>query len=178
MRRIVLILTISLDGFIADTEGGVDWLATPSEDVPADYLELIDSIDCLLMGRETYLTSLNLPGGTDIFEGKEVIVFTHRDDLPTWPGVSFTHEPAETVSARLRQGNGGTIWLFGGGQLATALADAGLIDEYVIVVQPILLGNGIPLWVAPHRLTHLELLSVREWPGGLAELRYRARNRS
>jgi dihydrofolate reductase len=178
MRKIVLILTTSLDGYIADKDGGIEWLAPPPDDPPADYLALIDSIDCLLMGRNTYLTSLNLAGGTDIFEGKDVIVFTQRDDLPTWPGVRFMHEPAAEVSARLRQGDGGTIWLFGGGLLATSLADAGLVDEFVIVVQPVVLGDGIPLWIAPHKFAQLELLSVREWPGGLAELHYRARNRS
>lgn len=178
MRSLALVLTTSLDGYIADENGGVDWLAPPLDELPVDYAALMDSIDCLLMGRETYLTSLTLPGGTDMFAGKNVIVFTSHRHLPPWPGVTFVHEPAEQFTRTLKERAGGSIWLFGGGQLATALSDARLVDEYVIVVQPMLLGAGIPLWSSPHARTELELLRAREWPGGLAELHYRPRTRS
>ena len=175
MRPVVLILTVSLDGFIADVCDGVDWLVEPPEKAPADYVELIGSVDCLIMGSSTYLVSLQLDGGTHIFEGKDVYVFTSRADLPEWPGVTFVHEPAEAFVATLRETEGATIWLFGGGRLATALSDAALVDEYLIVVQPVLLGDGVPLWVSPHGRTDLKLVTARPWPGGLAELRYRRR---
>ncbi len=173
MRPLVLILTASLDGFIADPEGGVEWLGAPPSEVPADYLELMDGIDALVMGRGTYEVSLALDGGTDVFADKEVYVFTSRDDLLPFPGVTFVDEAAEPYVRRLKESEGETIWLFGGGVLATALSDAGLVDEYLIAVQPILLGDGIPLWVTPHGTTPLELVHARAWAGGIAELRYR-----
>jgi dihydrofolate reductase len=176
MRPVLLLLTMSLDGFIADVDDGVEWLCAPPEDPPSDYLELLDTIDCLVMGAGTYLVSLDLVGGTDIFEGKEVYVFTSRTDLPARRGVTFVHEPAEEFVRTLRQREGGTIWLFGGGKLATGLSDAGLVDDYFIVVQPILLGDGVPLWRTPHGRTQLELTSAKAWPGGLAELRFRPRS--
>jgi dihydrofolate reductase len=174
-RPLVLLLTASLDGLIAEKDGGVAWLAPPPEstDVPEDYLILMASIDCLVMGSATYLVSLQLEGGTDVFEGREVYVFTSRTDLPARPGVTFVHEDAVAFTAALKRREGGAIWLFGGGKLATALSDAGLVDEYVVVVQPVLLGDGIPLWVTPHTRTDLELVHTRQWPGGLVELRYR-----
>lgn len=176
MRRVALILTASLDGFIAEKDGGIDWLVEPPDEAPGDYLDLLDSIDCLIMGSETYLVSLQLEGGTQVFEGNDVYVFTSRTDLSVHDGVTFVSGPAEEFVADLRVREGGTIWLFGGGRLATSLSDAGLVDDYLVVVQPILLGDGIPLWVTPHGTTHLELVNARAWPGGIAELRYRRSN--
>lgn len=177
-RPLVLVVTVSLDGFLADTAGGVDWLAPPPATVPDDYTALMDSIDTLIMGSATYRVSLELEGGTDVFAGKQVHVFTSRADLEPYPGVNFVHEPAEHFTVRLKETPGGTIWLFGGGLLATALAQADLIDEYLIIVQPVVLGDGIPLWVAPHSRVDLELIDAKSWPGGLAELHYRRRARS
>lgn len=173
MRPLALILTTSLDGFIADADGGVDWLLAPPDEAPADYLELLESIDCLVMGSATYSASLELDGGMEVFRGKDVFVFTSRDNLPAFPGVTLVHGPAEQFVAELKTRPGGTIWLFGGGLLATALSDAGLVDDYLIVIQPVLLGDGVPLWATPHRRTQLELVAARPWVNGIAELRFK-----
>lgn len=70
----LLNLTTSLDGFIADRSGGIDWLPALQNEVPADYVELMATVDTLIMGRATYETSLALEGGVEIFEGKRVYV--------------------------------------------------------------------------------------------------------
>lgn len=175
MRKLLLNLTTSLDGFIADRDGGIDWIQPFPEDaeVPSGYLELIASVDTLVVGRATYESSLTLEGGTEVFEGRRVVVFTSRTDLAPRDDVEFVHTDAIAFVENLRRQPGGTIWLYGGGQLATALAAAGLIDEYLIVVQPVLLGNGIRLWQSGLPAIRLHLTGTREWPGGLVELRYR-----
>jgi dihydrofolate reductase len=176
MRPLLLNLTTSLDGFIADGDGGIGWIQPPPEDpggFPGDYLELMSGVDALVMGRATYELSLAIPHGMDVFAGKRAFVITSRTDLPPYSGVEFVHMAAVPFVARLKDGPGGTIWLFGGGQLATALAAAGLIDDYLIVVQPVLLGEGIRLWQDGLMPAHLKLTHAREWPGGLVELRYR-----
>jgi dihydrofolate reductase len=175
MRKLLLNLTTSLDGFIADRDGGIDWIQPFPDDaeVPSGYLELIASVDTLVMGRATYAASLLLEGGTEVFEGRRVVVFTSRTDLEPREGVEFVHTDAIAFVENLRRQPGGIIWLYGGGQLATALAAAGLIDEYLIVVQPVLLGNGIRLWQSGLPAIRLQLTSTLEWPGGLVELRYR-----
>ena len=175
MRTVLLNLTASLDGFIADTNGGIGWLAPMPAQVPAEYLELMATVDTLVMGRATYETSLALEGGVEIFAGKRVCVFTSRHNLEPIAGVTFVRESPESFVARLKAEQGGTIWVFGGGQLATALSDAGLIDEYLIAIQPVLLGEGIPLWRSPHGSTTLETVAARVWEGGVVELRYRRR---
>lgn len=175
MRKLLLNLTTSLDGFIADRDGGIDWLQPfPDEDaVPPGYLELIASVDTLVMGRATYELSLRLEGGTEVFDGRRTVVFTSRTDLPPREGVEFVHTDAIAFVEQLKREPGGVIWLYGGGQLATALAGAGLVDDYLIVVQPILLGDGIRLWQSGLPAIRLQLVSTRDWPGGLVELRYR-----
>jgi dihydrofolate reductase len=172
MRPVLLNLTTSLDGFIADANGGIDWLAPPPSDVPEDYLALMGTVDTLAMGRITYETSLGLEGGVEMFAGKRVIVFTSRDDLPRIAGVEFVHTPPVEFMRDLKTGQGGTIWLYGGGRLATALSDAGLVDEYLIAIQPILLGDGVPLWHSPHGTTRLERASAQVWTGDLVVVRY------
>lgn len=176
MRPLVLVLTASLDGFIADPEGGVGWLGDMPSSPPEDYFQLMASIDTLVMGRGTYEVSLALKGGLDVFAGKSVYVFTSSEAVPR-AGVTFVSGNAVEFTESLKHTEGGAIWLFGGGKLATALSDADLVDDYLIVVQPILLGEGIPLWVSPHARTQLELVTARPWPGGAAELRYRRAER-
>jgi dihydrofolate reductase len=173
VRDVLLNLTTSLDGFIADRDGGIGWIAPPPAEPPADYLALMDTVDTLIMGRLTYETSLAVEGGLAVFEGKRAYVFTSRDDLPRAAGVTFVHAPPEEFVARLKAQPGGTIWLFGGGRLATALSDAGLVDEYLIAIQPVLLGDGVPLWRSPHAATLLAGASAEVWPDGLVVLRYR-----
>lgn len=178
MRSLLLNLTTSLDGFIAAPDEGIDWIQPPPPEIPADYLKLMESVDAFVMGRATYELSLRIPGGLDVFEEKRVYVFTSRTDLDSREGVEFIHADAAPFVEQLKQGPGGTIWLFGGGQLATALASAGLIDDFLVVVQPILLGDGIRLWRGGAAPQELELVYAREWAGGLVELRYRPRRES
>ena len=177
MRPLLLNLTTSLDGFIADRDEGIDWIQPPPGEAqagpPADYLELMESVDALVMGRATYELSLRLRGGTEVFAGKRVHVVTSRPDLEPRAGVEFVHGDPVAFVRELKQLPGGTIWLFGGGRLATALCSAGLIDDYLIVIQPVLLGDGIRLWQDGPAPRGLELTHSREWPGGLVELRYR-----
>lgn len=173
MRRVLLNLTTSLDGFIADVDGGIDWILPPPSDVPKDYLDLMSTVDTFVMGRATYELSLSLPGGMDLFDGKCVYVFTSRIDLEPHEGIDFIHEDPTPFVSRIKVEHGGTIWLFGGGQLATALSSAGLVDDYLIAIQPILLGEGIALWRGGHPPQRLERVCANEWPDGLVELRYR-----
>ncbi len=132
-------------------------------------------VDALVMGRATYEISLGLPGGTDLFTGKDVDVITSGTGREPREGVAFVAGDPVAFVQELKRKPGGTIWLFGGGHLATTLGAAGLIDDYLIVVQPVLLGGGIRLWQEGAAAQELELLYSRPWPGGLVELRYRRR---
>lgn len=171
MREVVLYITASLDCFIADSDGGVDWLRG-ADDEDYGYGALIESIDTVIQGSHTYLSTFQLVDA-DPYPGLTNYVFTSRDDLPQLGDPTFVaDDPVEFIRAIKKQ-PGGRIWLIGGGQLASTLLGAGLVDSIELFVQPVLLGDGIPLFTEDIRLMDLDLIDARAWPGGLAQLRYR-----
>jgi len=171
MRPLVLYITASIDGYIADTEGGVGWLAG-AEGEDYGFSAFMAEVDTLLMGSHTWLDTLEL-SEDDPYEGKRVIVFTSREDLPARGGVEFVHADAVSFTRDLVAGEGGPVWLVGGGELASTLVSAGLVDELRLFVQPVVLGDGIALWRAPLERRWLELVRAHAWPGHLVELHYR-----
>jgi dihydrofolate reductase len=171
-REVVLYVTASLDGFIADLTGGVGWLGG-AEGEDYGFAQLMASVDTVLQGSHTHLTTLELSPDADPYEGKANYVFTSREDLPSVPSATFVHEDVVAFVRRLKTQPGGRIWLVGGGELASSLMSAGLVDEVDLFVQPILLGDGIPLWRPPLERHRLELLDAAVCPGDLARLHYR-----
>jgi dihydrofolate reductase len=170
-REVILYITASLDGYIADVNGGVGWLAG-AEDGDYGYPALLRSVDTVLQGSRTYLDSLGLVDH-DPYEGMRNYVFSSRHDLPDNPGVTVVREnPVEFVRA-LKEREGERIWLIGGGLLASALLDAGLVDEIDLFIQPVLLGDGIGLWHTLAGAKSLRLVGTRAWPAELVELNYR-----
>lgn len=178
MRRIVLYITASLDGFIAEPGGGMSWLET-AQSVETDfgYADFYARIDAMLMGARTYEFLL---GAAETFPhaDRDVYVFTSRDLPVAAPSVILVREDPSSFSARLKATHGGDIWLVGGGELNRTLWDAGLVDEVRLFVQPVVLGGGTELLPAPHARRDMVLLGVREWPLGIVELRYRTGNES
>jgi len=170
MREVIYYLTQSLDGFIADVDGGVRWLAgVPNEDY--GYEEFYHSIDTILFGSHTYEQICGFEGGFP-YPDKEVYVFTKRGLEATDENVVIDHEDAVKTVARLKVAEGGPIWLGGGAELATTLLNAGLVDRLRIFIQPILLGNGIGVVDVLERYKTLVLEHSKEWPGGIMELNY------
>lgn len=171
MQRIVYYVTASVDGFIAEEDGGIDWLqGAPEEDY--GYAEFYAGIDSILLGRATYEQTLGFDGPFPYLD-KPVYVFSMRADLPrAGENVQIVSELPERFVARLKLQGEGRIWLGGGGRLAGTLLDAGLVDEVDLFVQPVVLGGGIGLFGDGPNRRHLEPAGTKTWPGGLIELRY------
>ncbi len=168
--EVVYAAGISLDGFIADEDGGVDWLhaaMVKGESYGLD--EFMESIDAVLMGSGTYEKSLGMGGG---FESSTPCwVFSKRP--LSGKGVTVTSaEPAQVVASLPQQGIR-RAWLMGGGRLASSFLAAGLIDELGVGVMPVVLGSGIPLFAGGIRPTHLELIRRVDYKGGAVGLTYR-----
>jgi dihydrofolate reductase len=171
MRCSVFIAT-SLDGFIARTDGGIDWLATvgrPDEDY--GYQKFRDSIDVLVIGRKTYETALGFDEWP--YAGKRCIVLTHRSPAPKYAEEFFDGPPAALV-ARLAAQNARRVYVDGGSVIRQFLA-AGLIDDLTVSIIPILLGDGIRLFGDTSRDVPLTLLVSQAFPSGLVQVSYRAR---
>ncbi len=176
MSTTIYYTATSIDGFIADEDNSLGWLfevprGPDDGDQDDQFATFFASVGAFAMGATTYewvLEHENLVAQPDRWRdwygSVPAWVFTHRD-LPTIPGADlrFVHGEVAPVHADMTAAaGGGNIWLAGGGELVGAFADAGLLDEIHLDVQPVLLGAGAPL--LPRRLTshHLSLRSVAQ----------------
>ncbi len=167
--RLSVFIACSLDGFIADDSGRIDWLqqaAAPDEDYGYD--DFMSGIDALAMGRLTYDTIADLEPLP--FGERPVYVFTHTAATPR-SGVTFwspsPHEAVEDWTARGLQ----RVYVDGGRLISSFLADD-LIDDLTITVVPILLGGGSRLFHEIQGPVTLSLREARALPGGMAQLSY------
>jgi dihydrofolate reductase len=177
-RKVIVHIAASADGYIARPDGDLEWLT--SRPAPEGFYGMnafMKSIDTLLLGRKTYEVSLSL-GGT--FDKKtRTIVFSHNPapaDAPS--GVEFVGGAIGPFVSRLREQPGKDIWLMGGGELIASFLDEQAIDEFVVSVVPVFIGDGIPLIARRHRQVPLELQSVERFDDGLVQLHYRVEGHS
>ena len=114
------------------------------------------------------------------FDSKtRTIVFSRHAPPADAPlGVEFVSEAIGPFMSRFREQPGKDIWLMGGGDLIASFLDANAIDEFVISVTPVFIGDGIPLLARRHRHVALDLQSVERFEDGLVQLRYRVQNQS
>lgn len=176
-RKIIVYIATSADGYIARSDGNVDWLNRPRKAGDYGMAAFYKSIDTILWGRTTYDGALARLGGKSeaISGGKSKIrnyVFSHRPPQSPAPGVEFVNEPIVAFAKRLRTPPGKDIWMMGGGGLIASFLDKGEIDDFIIHVIPTFIGEGIPLIKPRHRTVPLELQSTKAWPDGVVRLHY------
>jgi len=171
MRKTILYIALSLDGYIARENGDVDWL---KPDESFDFTPFVDSVDTVLMGYGTYKKSLSF-GDEAFLDNKQYFVFTKNNTQTKDERVQFINvDPARFVK-QLRSNPGLNIWLMGGGILNTSFLKANLIDEIQLYFMPILLGSGIPLFATGYPETHLSLSLHKSYDSGLLELHYQVK---
>ena len=167
MRRVILGVGMSLDGYIARRDGAVDFLFLPDDFSMADFFA---SVDTTMMGRKTLEAALRLGARFDSKMGNYVFSRVH----PPGAGEGFTYvneSPAELVE-RLRNEPGKHLWLMGGGELTRDFLTADLVDEIQLGIVPILLGEGIPLFPSGFPQREYELIENKTYSKGLIALRY------
>lgn len=164
----------SLDGFIADINGGVDWLHEAMVKGEGYGLQEFNaSIDAVLMGSRTYEKSLPMGGGF----GSSIPCWVFSQRPLAAKGVTVTAaDPASVVATLPAQGIR-RAWLMGGGKLASSFLAAGLIDEISIGLMPVVLGTGLPLFDGGIAPTHLELTRKEKFKGGAFGLVYKPKSR-
>src|SRR5215471_15197604 len=175
MRKVVLGLGISLDGYIARRDGSVDFLFMPKDYSMADFFA---NIDTAFMGRKTYDVSKKMGGGS--FGPKmAVYVFSRTQQPGDRDGVTFTNRSPAALVGQIRKQKGKDIWLMGGGELGRDFLKADLVDELYIGVVPVLLGEGIPLFPSGFPQREFALIENKTFSKGLIALKYeRARTRT
>lgn len=160
---------MSLDGFIADADGGYGWI--PHDDT-IDFGAYLAKIDTLLMGLGTYETATATPEGRSIVEGMAVYVVSTTLDPAAHPDVTLVSEDVTASVAALKARPGKDIWLFGGGILFRSLLEAGLVDRVEVALVPVMLGTGVPVLPGVREAATLELHSSEALPSGMMLLKY------
>lgn len=163
MRTVILYIAVSLDGYIADKNGGVAWLE--GADAGDSYETFVKGVDTVIMGWNTYeqVAAELSPGGWP-YAGLESYVLTHRKP-PAVPGITFTEESPRALVGRLRRTEGKGIWLCGGANLAQQFIAEGLVDIYHLSLIPVVLGGGMRLFGELAGIRALRLLRTRAYNG-------------
>lgn len=168
MRRVRYNCAATLDGFIADADGGYDWIV---DDASIDFGALFAEFDTFVMGRKTYEV-MQAQGEANPLRGKRVVVASRTLVAADHPGVTLVRDDiAAHVAALKAEPAGRDIWLFGGGELAGQLLEAGLVDRVEVALMPVLLRSGIPL-LPPGPRQRLSLASATSLASGIQMLVY------
>jgi dihydrofolate reductase len=173
---------VSIDGFIADEHGSLDWLFQVPADGRSSFAGFMADVGPMAMGATTYQWVLDHEHvleepakWTEWYDDRPAWVFTHRD-LPSVPGadIRFVQGDVRPVHAAMVEvAADRNIWLVGGGDLVGQFADHGLLDEIILGIAPVTLGAGAPVF--PRRLTGsaLTLAGVQAINDAFVEVRYR-----
>jgi dihydrofolate reductase len=168
MRRVRYHVAMSLDGYIAGPNGEFDWIP-PDSDV--DFAALFAEFDTLLMGRKTF--DLVRTQDQSMLGDLKVYVFSRTLKPSDYPTVTIVSDRAEEIVQQLRREPGKDIWIFGGGELFRALAQAGLVDTVEPAVVPVILGGGIPSFPSPGPRMTLEFRSQRVYEkSGIVHMKF------
>ncbi|MDW8807815.1 dihydrofolate reductase family protein [Streptomyces scabiei] len=184
MRRVTYSMNVSLDGYIVGPDGSFDWSA-PDPEVFRFWIDQIRGVDVHLLGRRLYETMLYW----ETAEQEGALDDAEREWTSLWnplPKVVFSTTLSEVRGTarlasgglaeeieRLRAEPGGGEIAIGGATLAAQAAEAGLIDEYQVMVYPVLVGGGIPFFSRDERRVDLELAETRTFGSRFVYLRYR-----
>lgn len=165
-------IAMSLDGYIADKYGRVDWLSGHGDGEYVDtYSEFIKDVDTVVMGWNTYnQITTELSPNEWVYEQLTSYIITHRA-LPSTDNMKFVSDDPCGIVKRLKEENGKTIWICGGGNIIQPLMQDGLIDEYHISVIPTILGSGIRLFGEIPNEVKLKLVRTQVY-NGITELVY------
>jgi dihydrofolate reductase len=183
MRKLIYSMTVSLDGFIADPNGEIDWSA-PDEELHRFHNQRVREIGAHLLGRRLYEVMLywetaeENPAASDyelefarIWKAIPRIVFSKTLEKVEGNARLVRDDVAGEV-ARLKQEPGKDLAV-GGAGLASTLINMGLVDEYQLFVSPVVLGGGTPFFPSLEKAINLELVETRTFDSPAVYLRYR-----
>lgn len=192
MRKLILSMMVSLDNRTAGPDGDLDWFRTDG-DFEVEMLELLRNVDGMLFGRVSYellaaywpaagTTAEEAPGG---FTSKErqiafaermntlpKIVYSRTLSDPAWGPATVVREVRTEEVMAMKREPGKDLVLFAGATLASAFADLDLIDEYRLMVHPIVLGRGLPLFDGVAGERSLKLIRAKTFGSGVVLLHH------
>lgn len=173
MRKIIVYIATSADGYIARRNGSVDWLDRPRIKGNYGMGEFYNSIDTILWGRKTAGLTTKMSGEQGGFDPRvKNYIFSRKPPRKPVEGAEFVKEPIPEFAKRMRSLAGKNIWMMGGAGIIASFLDEGAIDEFIIHIIPTLIGEGIPLIAPRHRTVPLKLVSCKNFSDGVVRLHY------
>ncbi|HRI00868.1 MAG TPA: dihydrofolate reductase family protein [Saprospiraceae bacterium] len=171
-RKVILYISMSLDGYIATKDNSLDFLSiVEQEGEDYGYIDFVKSVDTVIIGRKTYEKVIEM-GYEYPHKDKDVYIVT-RTTKPSIGNFKFyTGELTQLVNS-LKNQSGKYIYCDGGAEIVNELIINDLVDEYIISVIPILLGDGIKLFKDGRPEQKLELVSAKQFDKGLTQLHYK-----
>lgn len=176
MGKIVLYLAMSVDGYIANEQGGVDWLGGDGSqpDAPGSYPAFYETVDAIVMGWSTYHQIVTqLSPGVWPYEGRPCYVLTHRQETDR-AGICFWKGELTALADKLQAEYQGSIWICGGASVAGQLLKEGCIHQLWLSVIPVVLGKGIRLFPELSQALPLKLAGTQQY-NGIVDLVYEKR---
>ena len=174
MRIVTYVGAVSLDGFLADVDGAIDWLHF-SKDVQEAMANYWKNVDTVLMGRKTYALTVPAPGekrkGPHMPKVKTYVFSRALKEIEN-SEVELVREGASEFVRRLKGLPGRELCLLGGGELAQSLMAAGLVDRVRLNIHPVLLGAGTPAFRDTGARVKLRLTEGRAIEGGCVLANY------
>jgi dihydrofolate reductase len=167
MRKVVLNLAITLDGFIAGPNGEYDWCLTDDDYGMTDFLK---SIDATVMGGKSYRVVADYGAP---YPELTNYVFTRTERNSPYANVVFVSEDIPEFVRSLKLKKGKNIWLFGGSEIIHPLLQEDLVDEMMLAIHPVLLGGGLQLFKGLDERKTFRLSDSITYPSGLVQLIYK-----
>lgn len=171
MRKIILGLAVSLDGFIEGSNGEFDWCFT---DQDYGLSEFFKHVDAVFYGRKSYELAEQMSASGDGIPAmpkmKEYVFSNTLTQIKE--GAVIVSGDIKVEVEKIKNGPGKDIWLFGGASLISSLINLGLVDELWLSIHPILLGSGKPLFTGISDRIHLQLLESKTYDTGLVSVKY------
>lgn len=187
MKKVIVTMWVSLDGFIAGPNQEMDWITNIYDAAMGQYEdEIVNQADTLLLGRITYQSFAgawpSVPDNPDVSEGEKAyarklnamrkIVFSRTLKTAEWNNSSLVSDNIAAEVAKLKQGSGKNMLIYGSASIVQELTNAGLIDEYQLLIYPVILGSGKPLFKGIEAKTKLTLENTQTHPSGVVVLTY------
>lgn len=180
MRKLILQVQITIDGFISGKNGEMDWMSFPWTDDIMNYVrEITETIDTIVLGRK--LAEGFIPHWENVakdpanpeYEGglkyatTPKIVFTKTIENSIWENTDVANGELEEEINLLKNQNGKDIIVYGGGTFVTALINAGLIDEFHLFINPTAIGNGMTIFKGLVKNLKLKLKTAKQFDCGI-----------
>lgn len=170
-RKVILYIAMSLDGYIATLDNGLEFLSIVEEkDQDYSYQDFVNTVDTVIVGRKSYEKVISM-GMNYPHTNKELYIITHNP-RPSVGSTKFYTGNLKELVLDLKTKKGKSIYVDGGAEIANEMLMENLIDEFYISIIPTLIGDGISLFKSGRPVQNLRLISSKSYNKGLVQLHY------